>query len=223
MWGLTFYGEVSAGLRHPPALRAGLAAPGAAVPLLQAGDPQAAVRVGLEAAPLRVVAGLEREGVGGGGGPPAASPPPSPPPAPPTPYNYLRPLQPHQPGVPALARPPPGPGDHGQTGLCRGGGELPPHHRPHLALPDPVILLLHPLDQEGAGVGGGGGADPPILPSAASPNGVDGLVGRLPQADGGVDAGPAGHSHHLPRAADDLRWSGRHSQARPGSRLQDEI
>ena len=58
MRGLTLYSEDSVGLGLLT-----LTAPGPAVSLLQAGDPQAAVSVGLEAAPLRVVSWLEREGV----------------------------------------------------------------------------------------------------------------------------------------------------------------
>ena len=61
--GLTFYGEVSGGLSDAATLSAGLAAPRPSISLLQAGDPQAAVSVGLEAAPLSVVSWLEREGV----------------------------------------------------------------------------------------------------------------------------------------------------------------
>ena len=202
MWGqsvvtLTLYHELGHGLHRPPGVGVGLTGPGPGVPLLEAGDPQPTLRVRLEPAPLRVVPGLEREGVAGGRGPPAA------PPSPPTPHQGLRPLQPHQAGL----LPAPGPGHHAHQGLRRGGGELALHHGPHLALPDPVILQLHGLDQEGARVWRGRRTDPAILPDPASAYRVDRLVRGLPQTDGGVDGGPAGEADLLARAGDDL-WRG---------------
>ena len=60
---LTFYGEDSVGLSDPATLTAGLTAPGPSISLLQAGDSQPAVSVGLQPASLSVVSWLEREGV----------------------------------------------------------------------------------------------------------------------------------------------------------------
>ena len=220
---LTLYVEQGLCLQQGARAGAGLAGPGARVPLLQRGHPQPAQRVRLQPPPLRVIARRQRVHRA-----PVRRPPPAR-----TRHRARRrgcrgrrardqdllALEADELAVGAgHARVAPHDADGGVGG---GGGELAAHHAPDLALPHPRVPGLEAGDEEAAlaGVILGGG-DAAVLPHAAAAHRVDGLVRGLPQADGGGDGGGALQPHRVARAGDDVGRVRGHSEARAPHSLQ---